>query len=131
MAKIPRLYIGAAIAIIIIVVGAVAYWVYIQQVEHQLIVIHPHSSAFANHVINDFNSWVQETQGYTILVSQLTPGDSSAVLDQVLAWNAIPAADIYWGGGSYNFEDAANLHSWAPTSSNASFLLPYKTLYDA
>lgn len=126
-----RLYIAAAIVIIIIVAGVVSWWFYTQQIEHKLVLIHPHSAAFANHVINDFVAWVQETKGYTITVSQLTPGGSGIVLEQVKTWKGTPEADIYWGGGNYNFEEAANLHSWSPTPTNESLLYPYKTVNDA
>lgn len=125
-----RLYIAAAIVIILIGSGVAVWWFYTQQIEHKLVVIHPHSAAFADHVINDFVAWVQETNGYTITVSQLTPGGSGIVLEQVWAWNGTPDADVYWGGGSYNFEEAANLHSWAPTPTGTSLLLPYKTVND-
>ena len=126
-----RLYIVAAIVIILVGASIGIYWYYTQQVEHKLIVIHPHSVAFASHVIDDFVVWVQETEGYAITVTQTTPGGSGIVLEQVWAWNGTPQADIYWGGGSYNFEEAANLHSWAPTPTNESLLLPYKTANDA
>ncbi len=124
-------YIAVAAIIIIVVAGVAGWWYYSQAIEHKLVVTHPHSAAFADHVINDFKDWVEETQGYTITVSQLTPGGSGAVLEQVMAWEGNPEADIYWGGGSYNFEEAANLHSWSPTPTNESLLYPYKTVNDA
>jgi ABC-type Fe3+ transport system substrate-binding protein len=126
-----RIYIAAAVVIIIVVASVATWWYYSQQIEHKLVVIHPHSAAFADYVINDFVAWVEETEGYTITVSQLTPGGSSTVLEQVFAWAGLPEADIYWGGGSYNFEEAANLHSWAPTPTNSSLLYPYTTVNDA
>lgn len=125
------MYIAVAVVIIIVVAGVAGWWYYSQAIEHKLVVTHPHSAAFADHVINDFKDWVEETQGYTITVSQLTPGGSGAVLEQVMAWEGNPEADIYWGGGSYNFEEAANLHSWSPTPTNESLLYPYKTVNDA
>jgi ABC-type Fe3+ transport system substrate-binding protein len=121
-----------AVVAIIIIVGGVAAWLYYSQgVEHKLVVIHPHSAAFADYVVDDFVDWVEETQGYTITVSQQTPGGSGIVLEQVFAWEGIPEADIYWGGGNFNFEEAANLHSWSPTPTNDSLLLPYTTANDA
>lgn len=129
--KVNRMYIVAAIVIIILVAGASVWWYYSQLVEHKLVVIHPHSAAFADFVIEDFVAWVQETKGYTITVTQLTPGGSGIVLEQVFAWGGEPEADIYWGGGSFNFEEAANLHSWAPTPTNMSLLEPYTTADDA
>lgn len=124
-------YVAVAVLVIIIVGSIGIWWFYSQGVEHRLVIIHPHSAALADSVINDFKDWVQEAKGYSIEVSQLTPGGSGAVLEQVFAWEGIPAADIYWGGGSYNFEEAANLHSWAPTPTEASLLEPYKTVNDA
>ena len=124
-------YVAVAVLVIIIVGSIGIWWFYSQGVEHRLVIIHPHSAALADSVINDFKDWVQEAKGYSIEVSQLTPGGSGAVLEQVFAWEGIPAADIYWGGGSYNFEEAANLHSWAPTPTESSLLEPYKTVNDA
>jgi iron(III) transport system substrate-binding protein len=129
--KSNRMYLAAAVVIIIVIASVAVWWYYSQQIEHKLVVIHPHSAAFADHVIDDFNAWVQETKGYKITVSQLTPGGSGIVLEQVFAWGGEPEADIFWGGGSYNFEEAANLHSWAPTPTSASLLYPYKTASDA
>jgi ABC-type Fe3+ transport system substrate-binding protein len=121
-----------AVVAIIIIVGGVAAWLYYSQgVEHKLVVIHPHSAAFADYVVDDFIDWVEETQGYTVIVSQQTPGGSGIVLEQVFAWEGVPEADIYWGGGNFNFEEAANLHSWSPTPTNESLLLPYTTANDA
>ncbi|MCW4041914.1 MAG: extracellular solute-binding protein [Candidatus Bathyarchaeota archaeon] len=121
-----------AVVAIVIIVGGVAAWLYYSQgVEHKLVVIHPHSAAFADYVVDDFVDWVEETQGYTITVSQQTPGGSGIVLEQIFAWEGIPEADIYWGGGNFNFEEAANLHSWSPTPTNDSLLLPYTTANDA
>ena len=93
-------YIAAAVVIIIVIGSVAVWWYYSQQVEHKLVVIHPHSAAFADHVIEDFVAWVQETKGYTVIVSQLTPGGSGVVLEQVFAWEGEPEADIFWGGGS-------------------------------
>ena len=98
---------------------------------HRLVILHPHSSQFSDRVIEDFVAWVWETKGFTIIVNQLTPGGSGVVLEQVFAWEGEPEADIYWGGGSYNFEEAANLHSWSPTPTGESLLYPYKTVNDA
>ncbi|MCZ2809726.1 MAG: extracellular solute-binding protein, partial [Candidatus Bathyarchaeota archaeon] len=125
------MYILAAVLIILVASSVGVWWYYSQAIEHKLVVTHPHSAALADHVIEDFKDWVRETQGYTITVSQLTPGGSGAVLEQVMAWEGKPEADIYWGGGSYNFEEAANLHSWSPTPTESSLLLPYKTANDA
>jgi ABC-type Fe3+ transport system substrate-binding protein len=120
-----------AAVVLIVLIGSVGLWLfYSQGIEHKLVIIHPHSAALADRVINDFEAWVQETQGYSITVSQLAPGGSGAVLEQVWAWEGNPEADIYWGGGSYNFEEAANLHSWAPTPTESSLLYPYKTAND-
>ena len=124
-------YIIAVVLIAIILVSVGIWWFYSQGEQRKLVVIHPHSAALADSVINDFTDWVQETKGYSITVSQLTPGGSGAVLEQVWAWEGNPEADIYWGGGSYNFEEAANLHSWAPTPTGSSLLQPYKTADDA
>ena len=126
-----RMYIAAALVIIIIVASVAVWWYYSLGVEHKLVVIHPHSAAFADYVIDDFLDWVLETRGYEITVSQLAPGGSGVVLEQVFAWEGAPEADIYWGGGSYNFEEAANLHSWAPTPTGESLLYPYTTVNDA
>ncbi|MCW3998196.1 MAG: extracellular solute-binding protein, partial [Candidatus Bathyarchaeota archaeon] len=124
------MYIIAAVVLIVIIGTVGVWWFYSSGVEHKLVVIHPHSAALADTVIDDFEDWVQETQDYSITVTQLTPGGSGAVLEQVWAWEGNPAADIYWGGGSYNFEEAANLHSWAPTPTESSLLFPYKTTND-
>ena len=97
---------------------------------HRLVILHPQSSQFSDMVIEDFVAWVWETKRFTIIVTQLTPGGSGVVLEQVFAWEGEPEADIYWGGGSYNFEEAANLYSWAPTSTGESLLYPYKTVND-
>lgn len=121
----------AVLAIVIIIGGVAGYLYYSQGVEHKLVLIHPHSAAFADYVIDDFVDWVEETQGYTITMSQLTPGGSGIVLEQVFAWEGVPEADIYWGGGNFNFEEAANLHSWSPTPTNESLLYPYTTANDA
>jgi ABC-type Fe3+ transport system substrate-binding protein len=124
------IYIIAAVVLIVIIGSVGVWWFYGQGVEGKLVIIHPHSAALADTVIDDFEAWAQETQGYSITVTQLTPGGSGAVLDQVWAWEGNPEADIYWGGGSYNFEEAANLHSWAPTPTESSLLLPYTTAND-
>jgi iron(III) transport system substrate-binding protein len=124
------MYIIAAVVLIVIIGSVGIWWFYSAGVENKLVIIHPHSAALADTVIDDFKVWVQETQGYSITVNQLTPGGSGSVLEQVWAWEGNPEADIYWGGGSYNFEEAANLHSWAPTPTESSLLYPYKSAND-
>ncbi|MGD8544955.1 MAG: extracellular solute-binding protein [Candidatus Bathyarchaeota archaeon] len=131
MANGSKLYIAIGLVIIIVVASVGVWWFYTQQIENKLVIIHPHGIAFAEYVIDDFVAWVNETYGYVITVSQLMPGGSGTVLTTVDAWAGQPEADIYWGGGSFNFEEAANLHSWNPTSTNESLLLPYKTANDA
>ena len=120
-----------AAVVLIVIIGSVGiWWFYGAGIENKIVIIHPHSAALADTVIDDFKDWVQETQGYSITVSQLTPGGSGAALEQVWTWEGNPEADIYWGGGSYNFEEAANLHSFAPTPTGSSLLYPYTSAND-
>ncbi len=71
-----------------------------------LVIIHPHSADFAAHVISAFQKWYLAETGNSIIVTTIEK-DSGAALAEVLAWNGVsPLADIYWGGGEFNFEQA-------------------------
>ena len=58
-------YIIVAVLIIIILGSVGIWWFYTQGVEHKLVIIHPHSAALADTVIDDFADWAQETMGYS------------------------------------------------------------------
>ncbi len=69
-------------------------------------ILHPHSSAFAEWVIDGFETWYSSVYATSITVST-TGKDSGSCLADVQAWNGTsPEADIWWGGGEYNFEVA-------------------------
>ncbi len=71
-----------------------------------LVILHPHSSDFASHVIDAFKTWYAAEYGTTITVqtSEKYSGDCYA---DVAAWNGTdPEADVWWGGGEYYFEQA-------------------------
>jgi len=65
-----------------------------------LVLLHPHSADFANHVINDFKDWYDETFGTSITL-QTMEMDSGASYQQVKTWDGAPEADVLWGGGEY------------------------------
>jgi len=70
-----------------------------------LIILHPHSSEFANYVISDFQDWYYDTYAEEITVSTIMK-DSGACYDTLEAWAGSPEADIWWGGGEYYFKKA-------------------------
>lgn len=71
-----------------------------------LIVLHPHSTDFAAHIIDEFKVWYQAETGnpITVTTSEKYSGDCWA---DVELWNGTnPEADVWWGGGEYYFEQA-------------------------
>ena len=91
------------------------------QATDELIILHPHSSEFAAHVIDAFKVWYTEETGNSITVttSEKYSGDCYA---DVVAWNATdPEADVWWGGGEFYFEEARK----------ANLLEPYMVAEDA
>ncbi|MFX0183609.1 MAG: ABC transporter substrate-binding protein [Candidatus Hodarchaeota archaeon] len=86
-----------------------------------LIILHPHSTEFAGHVIDGFKTWYQTETGSSITVttSEKYSGDCWA---DVETWNGTnPEADVWWGGGEYYFELARQ----------ADLLHPYNVTEDA
>jgi ABC-type Fe3+ transport system substrate-binding protein len=86
-----------------------------------LVILHPHSTDFAAHVIDEFKTWYTEETGDTVTVttSEKYSGDCWA---DVETWNGTnPEADIWWGGGEYYFEAART----------ADLLHPYNVTEDA
>lgn len=79
--------------------------------QDNMVILHPHSSEFATHIINGFKTWYQAKFGTSITVTTIEKyaGDCWADVEK---WNGIsPEADVWWGGGEYYFEQArsANL----------------------
>ena len=71
-----------------------------------LVVLHPHSTEFAAHVIDAFETWYETDTGtaITVTTSEKYSGDCWA---DVETWNGTnPEADVWWGGGEYYFEEA-------------------------
>ncbi|MFW9855835.1 MAG: ABC transporter substrate-binding protein, partial [Candidatus Thorarchaeota archaeon] len=68
-----------------------------------LTIIHPHSADFAGHVISAFRKWYNDTFAVEITVDTIEK-DSSASSTQVSAWGGTPLADVWWGGGEFEFE---------------------------
>jgi ABC-type Fe3+ transport system substrate-binding protein len=101
------MYIVIALAVVIIGAGVGGWWYWNNYLveEHSLVILHPHSSEFADDVIADFQAWVMDTEGYSITVAEKQL-DSGACYDQVKAWDGTPEADIWWGGGEYYFRSA-------------------------
>ncbi len=72
--------------------------------QHELVILHPHSSDFASHVINAFKSWYRDEIGPSITITT-DPRYSGLCWDAVETWGGIkPEADVWWGGGEYYFE---------------------------
>ncbi|MFX0203862.1 MAG: ABC transporter substrate-binding protein [Candidatus Hodarchaeota archaeon] len=85
-------------------------------------IIHPHTAEFVDWVVDDFKIWYKDETGNDITVTTI-PKSSSGVLEEVEAWNATaPGADIMWGGGQYNFEEARGAFSYQPYN----LLVPYE-----
>ncbi|MFW9780162.1 MAG: ABC transporter substrate-binding protein [Candidatus Heimdallarchaeota archaeon] len=68
-----------------------------------LTIIHPHSADFAGHVISAFREWYNDSFGVEITVDTIEK-DSGASSQQVSAWGGTPLADVWWGGGEFEFE---------------------------
>ncbi|MFX1513166.1 MAG: ABC transporter substrate-binding protein [Promethearchaeota archaeon] len=80
----------------------------------ELGIIHPHTAEFADYVIDDFKDWYQTETGNEITVTTIMKS-SSDTLAQVEVWNGTaPDADIMWGGGQYNFEEARGAFDYQP-----------------
>ncbi|MFW9780601.1 MAG: ABC transporter substrate-binding protein, partial [Candidatus Heimdallarchaeota archaeon] len=72
-----------------------------------LTILHPHSADFAAHVISAFQNWYSATYGTSIIV-QTIERHSSAASAQVSTWGGAPLADVWWGGGEFEFEVRRN-----------------------
>jgi ABC-type Fe3+ transport system substrate-binding protein len=87
----------------------------------ELVVLHPHSSEFAAHVIDAFEIWYESDTGTAITVTT-TEAYSGDCWGLVETWNGTsPEADVWWGGGEYYFEQARS----------ADLLEPYNVSEDA
>jgi len=76
-------------------------------VADALVILHPHSSVFANHVIDAFKIWYEAETTNTITVTQQQKYSGDCWAD-VETWNGTsPEADVWWGGGEYYFKQAA------------------------
>ncbi len=74
-----------------------------------LVILHPHSSDFASHVIDAFKTWYTADTGNTITVETSSKYSGDCYAD-VVAWNGTaPEADVWWGGGEYYFAQAQAL----------------------
>jgi len=81
------------------------------QATHTLVILHPHSSEFASHVIDAFKTWYLADTGNSVEVTTSAKYSGDCYAD-VVAWNGTnPEADVWWGGGEFYFEEArrANL----------------------
>jgi len=86
-----------------------------------LVILHPHSSDFASHVIDGFKTWYKEETGNDITVDTIEKYSGDCWTD-VETWNGTsPEADVWWGGGEYYFEQARS----------AELLVRYKVAEDA
>jgi ABC-type Fe3+ transport system substrate-binding protein len=74
-------------------------------VTDTLVILHPHSADFAAYVISDFKSWYKTETGNDIIVTT-KEHDSGTCYTLVDTWAGTPEADVWWGGGEYNFEQA-------------------------
>ncbi|MFX0015605.1 MAG: ABC transporter substrate-binding protein [Promethearchaeota archaeon] len=71
-----------------------------------LVILHPHSSDFASHVIDGFKEWYKEETGNEITVDTIEKYSGDCWTD-VSTWNGTsPEADVWWGGGEFYFEQA-------------------------
>ncbi|MFX0182874.1 MAG: ABC transporter substrate-binding protein [Candidatus Hodarchaeota archaeon] len=75
--------------------------------QDSLVILHPHTSEFADHIINGFESWYLTKFGSSIVVSTIQKSSGDCYND-VVTWAGTPAADVWWGGGEYYFESARN-----------------------
>ena len=86
-----------------------------------LVILHPHSSDFASHVIDGFKTWYKEDTGRDITVDTIEKYSGDCWTD-VQTWNGTsPEADVWWGGGEFYFEQARS----------AELLVRYKVSEDA
>jgi ABC-type Fe3+ transport system substrate-binding protein len=93
----------------------------IETAEDTLVILHPHSSDFASHVIDGFKTWYKEETGNDITVDTIEKYSGDCWTD-VETWNGTsPEADIWWGGGEFYFEQARS----------AELLVRYKVAEDA
>ncbi|MFX0124687.1 MAG: ABC transporter substrate-binding protein [Candidatus Hodarchaeota archaeon] len=89
--------------------------------KDNLVILHPHSSDFATHVIDGFKTWYKEETGTDITVDTIEKASGDCLID-VQTWNGTsPEADVWWGGGEFNFEQARS----------AELLVRYKVSEDA
>ncbi len=71
---------------------------------NELTILHPHSSDFAEWVIEGYKTWHIDEYGIPPIVST-SEKYSDACLEDIQAWNGTnPEADVWWGGGEYLFE---------------------------
>ncbi|MHA2327709.1 MAG: ABC transporter substrate-binding protein [Candidatus Hodarchaeales archaeon] len=85
-----------------------------------LVVLHPHSTEFAAHIIDAFEIWYEADTGTPITVST-TEKYSGDCWAEVELWNGTsPEADVWWGGGEYYFEQGRK----------ADLLVPYNVTED-
>ena len=74
--------------------------------QDSLVIMHPHLTEFAAHVINGFEAWYLAKTGTTIAVTTIEK-DLSSCYNDVVTWGGVnPLADVWWGGGKYYFDRA-------------------------
>jgi len=73
--------------------------------QDSLVILHPHSSNFANHIIDGYKTWYQAEFGTSITVTTIEK-HSGACWADVEMWAGNPEADVWWGGGEFYFEKA-------------------------
>lgn len=72
--------------------------------QDDLVILDPHSSEFATHVIDGFKAWYSNKFGTSITVATVEKYSGDCWAD-VETWNGVnPLADVWWGGGEYYFE---------------------------
>ncbi|WP_455140019.1 ABC transporter substrate-binding protein [Candidatus Hodarchaeum mangrovi] len=90
------------------------------QITDTLVILHPHSSEFADHVIDAFKVWYTTETGNDITVTTSVKYSGDCYAD-VVTWNGTnPEADVWWGGGEFYFEEARR----------ANLLEPYEVVED-
>ncbi|MFW9994595.1 MAG: ABC transporter substrate-binding protein [Candidatus Odinarchaeota archaeon] len=104
--------VGVLIGLIFISSGCTA--------PNTITVMYPHSKDFADHVFDGFKEWYSEVYGKSITIKVVEASSDDCLL-KVTEWNGTsPEADVWWGGGEYNFEVARK----------AALLEPYKVTED-
>ncbi|MFW9855488.1 MAG: ABC transporter substrate-binding protein [Candidatus Thorarchaeota archaeon] len=85
-----------------------------------LVIIHTQSTDFVGYVIGAFRNWYNAKYGISIIVDNIEM-TSSAASAQVSTWGGAPLADVWWGGGEFEFEIRRN---------EGGLLEPYRVLED-